>query len=69
MKKGPSNEQKRLMKEFRDCTCFEFMGHDEVSADDPQKFIWLWNKNIQWLRDMTTDTDRLATSYMTKHAV
>ena len=45
------------------------MGHDEVSADDPQKFIWLWNKNIQWLRDMTTDTDRLATSYMTKHAV
>ncbi len=64
---GPSREQTKLMKEFHDHSCFEFMGKDDVSADDPKGFVRLWHKNIAWLGDVVTETDHLATAYMTKH--
>ncbi len=67
-KRGPSREQQALMKEFRDNCCFEFMGKDEVSADDPQGFIRWWHKNIEWVRDTVTDTDHLARHYEAKYA-
>ncbi len=56
------------MQEFRDHCCFEFMGKDEVSADDPQGFIRLWRKNIAWLGDVVNETDHLARAYEYKYA-
>lgn len=67
-RRGPSREQRRLMKEFRDKCCFEFMGFDRVSADDPQQFIRLWKKNIAWLDDMVNEADRLGQPYIQKYA-
>lgn len=67
-KRGPSREQRELMREFQDKSCFEFMGKDQISADDPQKFIWWWNKNIAWLGDMVNEADRLAQPYIHKYA-
>lgn len=67
-KRGPSREQSQLMREFRDKCCFEFMGVDQVSADDPPGFVRLWNKNIAWLGDMVNETDRLGQPYSHKYA-
>jgi len=63
----PSREQVKLMDEFRDHTCFEFIGIDRVSASDPAGFIRDWDANIVWLRDMVDETDRLLQNYRAKH--
>ena len=34
-----SKEQKELMERFHNHTGFEFMGKDEVRADDPEGFV------------------------------
>ena len=55
------------MKKFRDKSCFEFMGLDRVSADDPHQFIRLWKKNLAWLDDMVHETSRLGHAYINKY--
>lgn len=67
-KRGASAEQRRLMKEFKDRCCFEFIGKGGVSADDPKEFVRLWRKNITWLMDMMNETDRIGMSYIAKYA-
>ncbi len=65
--RGPSKEQKGLMQRFYDHTCFEFMGIDRVSADDPKGFMEEWDYNIQWLKDVVEETDRFMNDYQEKH--
>ncbi len=67
-KRGPSKEQLKLMRDFRNHCCFEFMGKDEVSADDPKGFIQLWLKNIAWLGDIVNETERIGMAYRHKHS-
>jgi len=62
-----SPEQKDLMRQYHDHTGFEFMGKDEVKANDPQGFIFAWKKNIQWLEDVAHETDRMIDDYKDRH--
>ena len=59
----PSKEQKKLMKNWQEHTGFEFMHMDEVRADDADGFLEFWDENVQWLRDVATETDTIANDY------
>ena len=63
----PSKEQKKLMDEFYDHTCFEFMGIHRVSGTRPKEFIKMWDRNIKWLRDQIDDADRIIDEYRKEH--
>ena len=58
-----SKEQEELMKEWHDRTGFEFMGIDEAEAKDPQAFIGLWDKNVEWLRNVVQEVDAVLNQY------
>jgi hypothetical protein len=62
-----SAEQKRLMQEFYDSSGWEFMGIDGVNENDPQDFIDTWKRNIRWLEDKATETDRIIGDYQDSH--
>lgn len=66
-KRGPSIEQKRLMKDYHDHTCWEFAGAEEMSDDDPDGFIEQWRRNVSFLRDVADETDRMINDYRNKH--
>jgi len=58
-----SAEQTRLMQEWYENTGFEFMGCDEVKADDPAGFVRAWRMNCQWLQDVVDNMRRKIDSY------
>ena len=63
-----SDEQKRLMGQFRDRTGWEFMGVERVRSGDHAQFIQQWNRNVQWLRDVADETDAMLNEYRGKYA-
>lgn len=63
MKNVADEKQRQLMQEWLDHTGFEFMGHDQVRAGDPQGFIDLWNKNVQWLHDVADECAAMIDEY------
>jgi len=58
-----SKEQKRLIKEFTHYTGMGFMDEDEVDKDDPRGFMDIWETNIESLRDIATDAERMINNY------
>jgi len=62
-----SREQRDLMQRWYDHTGFEFMGCDDVRANDPEGFVRQWNHNVEWLRDVATEADGFITEYKNKH--
>ncbi len=60
-------EQRRLVDQFREHSCFEFMGQAEVRQNDPAGFVSLWEKNVQWLRDVAEETGQLIADYKRRH--
>lgn len=62
-----SREQKELMQGFYDHTCFEFMEQDDVRANDPARFVQLWENNCDWLADLVTETRGMIHEYRRKY--
>jgi len=55
--------QRQLMEAWRDHTGFEFMGRTDVRAALPADFIARWEGNVQWLRDVATEAERMIDDY------
>ena len=62
-----SKEQKELMERFHNHTGFEFMGKDEVRADDPEGFVERWEFNCKWVEDVVTETRGMIDEYSFIH--
>ena len=58
-----SKEQTDLMADWYDHTGFEFMGKDEVKANNPTGFVCLWNRNVQWLHDVADECGAMISEY------
>jgi hypothetical protein len=62
-----SREQQQLMKRWYDHTGFEFIGANKVEKTDPQGFIRLWHKNVEWLQDVTNEVAGFISEYVLKN--
>lgn len=62
-----SREQSVLMRQFHDHSGFEFMGKNDVRANDPVGFIQKWDHNIEWLRRVADETDYMLRIYRNKN--
>jgi hypothetical protein len=58
-----SHEQELLMDTWEKHTGFEFMGKEEVRANDPIGFLAFVKRNVRWLEDWTRKADDIFDYY------